>query len=758
MSNRGIVRAFFFLFSRDSLRRAGVVALIGGVLLALMPAVPASALTPGVAFSSTASSTWQVNSTGIVWALGASHGKVIAGGTFTQLIPPSGGTGTPVNVNGLAILDAETGAPDSCQLPLGSATQTVRAITVSPDGNTVYVAGEFGSVGGIGRSRVAAIDVVNCKVLPFVSAVPSSTVRALALKNNTLYMGGDFLTVAGQTRQRFAAVNATTGALLRFPANADAPGRAVAVSPDGTKVAIGGDFFNVNSAYSHSIAIVDATTGANIKTYGQSDPSSRATPSPRPSTAVRTAASTSATRAPAAASSTAASPSTGRPATRSGATTAWARPRRCWSTRARCMPRATRTTAAPSAARTPGVQQDGWQDGKRNFFNAETASTGKMLGWAPNANDGIGEGLGPRAMVVATGATTGKDYLWYGGEFTKINNATQQGLTRFGPDDLTKPPNVTQVAAQADLRGRDPAALALGGRHRRQRADLQRLPRRQQHPDLDRRRELGVVEAPAADLRRQHRQPRRVALLPDPGDRRHQPQPRPLDRRLGDGTGARSQLLLDRARRQPQDLLGLHRRGHLAAGGGCQHDRHPTPGRRSCVGPTASSDSPVADGSGSMSFNGSSAYAWNDEYASGPGDLHHRVLDQDDHAPAAVRSSATATAGRAPTPARPSSVTSTTGMLYMESGGRVDFASDSAGTAPAAASPRCRHPLRSTTAKWHQVVGSQGPNGMSLYVDGKLVASNQISGNWSYLGVWHVGGDKLDRGGPTDRPATTSRA
>ena len=726
-----------------------MVAVIGGVLLALLPAVPASALTPGVAFSSTASSTWQVNSTGIVWALGASHGKVIAGGTFTQLIPPSGGTGAPVNVNGLAILDAETGAPDSCQLPLGSATSTVRAITVSPDGNTVYIAGEFGSVGGIGRSRVAAIDVVDCKVLPFVSALPSSTVRALAVKNNTLYMGGDFLTVGGQSRGRFAAVDATTGQLLGFQANVDAPGRAVAVSPDGTKVAIGGDFFNVNSAFSHSIAIVDATTGANLKTY-----SSTFLPSASVTKAIY--------------SGTDGRFYVGNEGTGGGIfdgrfAVDWATGNQVWrdvclgATQAVLEYQDTLYAAShahncsPIGSQMPGVQQDGWQDGKRNFFNAETADTGQMLGWSPNANDGIGEGLGPRAMVVATGATTGKDYLWYGGEFTKVNNATQQGLTRFGPDDLTKPPTVTQVAAQATSEG----AIQLRWRSVVDTDDSELTYNVYRDGSSS-----PIWTGGASSVWWKRPQLSFVDTAVNPGESHS------YRIRVSDGTNlspALSTAVSATAVAPAASYSATVRAdspklywGSTAAGTWLEEEGASTSDTRrpggQLVGPTASADSPVADASGSLSFNGSSDYAWNDEYAKAPSTYTIESWIKT----STTRGGEIVGYGNG----RPRTDTGATILsdlhdrtLYMENGGKVDFNVCSAGTVSSCST---RNNLQTPTAlnngAWHQVVGSQGPNGMSLYVDGKLVASNAVTASWSYLGVWHLGGDQLN--GVTNRPTS----
>ncbi len=45
--------------------------------------------------------------------------------------------------------------------------------------------------------------------------------------------------------------------------------------------------------------------------------------------------------------------------------------------------------------------------------------------------------------------------------------------------------------------------------------------------------------------------------------------------------------------------------------------------------------------------------------------------------------------------------------------------------------------------KWHHVVATQGPSGMSLYVDGAAVASGPTVNSLSYNGYWRVGGDNL---------------
>jgi large repetitive protein len=43
--------------------------------------------------------------------------------------------------------------------------------------------------------------------------------------------------------------------------------------------------------------------------------------------------------------------------------------------------------------------------------------------------------------------------------------------------------------------------------------------------------------------------------------------------------------------------------------------------------------------------------------------------------------------------------------------------------------------------KWHQAVATQGPDGMSLYIDGQLVGTNPQTQAQSYTGYWRIGGD-----------------
>ncbi|MFE3765307.1 DNRLRE domain-containing protein [Streptomyces sp. NPDC059104] len=414
-----------------ALSLAGSGAAVG---LGLVPR--AAAVTPPVAFTADPLPTWQPN--GVVWALAEAGGTVFAGGTFSTVRPPAGGGGAERSAVNFAAFDAATGAPGSCELSftIGSGTATVRALTLSPDKKTLYAGGYFGAVNGTPVSSMAAIDVATCTVNQSFRPAFAATVRAIAVTDDTVYAGGDFLTVAGQPRQRFAAVGAADGALRPFRADADDPGRAVEVTPDGRNVLLGGDFFTVNGTNTHALAVVDAASGALAKTY----------PGFIETNSVVKDIATDATGFYTANEGTGGGVFDGRIALNlSDFNQRWRDT--CLGATQAVLPYRGVLYSASHAHDCSSVGE--YPDGQRHHLLAQpTTSVGK-LGWAPDTNDGIGEGIGPRVMTVGAKATT--PYLWVGGEFTTVNGAAQQSLTHFSSTDDTGAPT-TPVASAAAFR------------------------------------------------------------------------------------------------------------------------------------------------------------------------------------------------------------------------------------------------------------------------------------------------------------------
>ncbi|MFJ4044390.1 LamG-like jellyroll fold domain-containing protein [Microbacterium sp. NPDC089987] len=709
----------------------------------------ASALSPGVHFSADDLPTWQTN--GTVYALAASGGKVVAGGTFTQLRPPAGVSGTVRAQTALAVLNADTGAPDACQFAVtaSSGTASVLALTTNADQSVVYVAGNFSSIGGVNVGRVAALDVNACVVKPFRPAVFSSTATALAQHGNVLYVGGLFNTVGGQTRRGFAALNATTGALLDWVADAvrtvtNLPadvgqGRAVAVSPDGQKVVVGGDMFEINGQYSHSIAMVSGATGTNgaggevLRTY--------------PSGFIPNSSITKSIWSGDDGRFYIGNEGTGGGVFDGRAAFSWETGDQVWrdtclgATQAVLLYEQTLYSAS-HAHDCAGI--NAFNDGVRNYFLAQDSNTAELRGWFPAANDGIGEGIGPRALTVAEGRATGKKYMWTGGEFTRINNKAQQGLTRFGPDDVGAPP-APVVSAVATSDG------TIQVRFRT------------------------VVDSDDSDLTYSvYRNNSATPVWTGKGSSMwwQRPQVTFVDSAVnagstysyrvtasdGTNTSGLSATASARAVAATTDWdstvraagatglwSGQVTSGVWALDASANTTRADGAAMQMMEGATTSASSAVSSNSQSFSLDGVDDYLVTDQYR--PGLTTYSV--------SAWINTTTDRGGKiiGYGNGRPRTGTNTPNLsgsydrhLYMQNDGRVRFGAYNGSTVTVTS------PSALNDGSWHLVTGTQGPEGMRLYVDGKRVASNAVSNQQAYWGVWRIGGDNLS--GWPSRPSS----
>lgn len=416
----------------------------------LVSPTEAAAVTPPVGITADDLPTWQTN--GVVWAMAQHEGVVFAGGTFSAIRPPGAAAGTDEQqaVN-FAAFNAATGAPTNCKLSftIGTGTATVRALRVSPDGGTLYAGGQFGAVNGTSVSNVAAIDLANCSVKSGFKVSVSATVRALGVSpdGDTVYLGGDFTKVGGQNRSRFASVS-TSGAVTAWNPNADKVARALEVTPDGDDVILGGDFDTVGGKASHALAVVDATSGATTKTYG--------------STFIHRASTVKGLTVDDTGFYT------GNEGTGGGVFDGrialdlddfeerW---------RDTCLG-ATQDvevydSVLYSASHAHNCSSMGQfpELNERQHLLAESVDNPKpLLSWFPDTDDGPSgtEQIGPRTMV--TSSRSGTDYMWVGGEFTRIvtnGNMKQQGLVRFASGPDTGAPSVPDQVTAANASGGD---------------------------------------------------------------------------------------------------------------------------------------------------------------------------------------------------------------------------------------------------------------------------------------------------------------
>lgn len=224
------------------------------------PQDPANPETP-TTVTADALPTVQIN--GVVWSQAMVGNTVYAGGSFTTARPPGGGT--TVARSNLLAYDIRTGQLNTSFAPTFNGQ--IKAVAVSPDQQRVYVGGEFTTVNGTTKRRIAAFNANTGALISSFAPPVNYTVNAIVATNTTVYAGGDFQGVGSQDRWGLAAFNASNGALLAWaPVATGGTVWAMAMNPAGTKIAVGGSFTALNGSSNpgYGLGMVDATTGANL--------------------------------------------------------------------------------------------------------------------------------------------------------------------------------------------------------------------------------------------------------------------------------------------------------------------------------------------------------------------------------------------------------------------------------------------------------------------------------------------------------------
>jgi trimeric autotransporter adhesin len=199
-----------------------------------------------------AATAWDPSAEAAVHAIAPAGSRLLVGGAFRMLNGRAR--------NNLAAIDATTGEVDPAWNP--DANNQVRSLAPSSDGSRIFVGGTFTRLGGKARGRIGAVDAVTGAVANWNPGTVGG-VRAVAGGGDRVYIGGNFTSVGGVARTRLAAVDATTGAVdPAFAPTADAEVRALAVTPDGTRLYAVGYFKAIAGVARPGAASLDPTTGA----------------------------------------------------------------------------------------------------------------------------------------------------------------------------------------------------------------------------------------------------------------------------------------------------------------------------------------------------------------------------------------------------------------------------------------------------------------------------------------------------------------
>lgn len=194
-------------------------------------------------------------------ALAISGSKVYAGGVFYAI--------DTQKTRNTAAFDITTGALDGTWKAYTnnqeSVNQTAGVQTMTFSNTQLMVGGDFTSIGGEERRNIGAFDLSNNSVTSFNPNVEwsanreAANVRTMYLDGTTLYVGGQFDSIGGLTRNNIGAVDTGTGAPTSWDPDTD--GQVYALTKHGNEILFGGHVTFTGGILAQGLVMVDVTTG-----------------------------------------------------------------------------------------------------------------------------------------------------------------------------------------------------------------------------------------------------------------------------------------------------------------------------------------------------------------------------------------------------------------------------------------------------------------------------------------------------------------
>jgi PKD repeat protein len=200
---------------------------------------------------------------GVVWSQAIVGNTVYVGGSFANARPAGSAPGTNRTARAnLLAYNLTTGALITSFAR--NTNGTVHAVAKSPDGSRLYIGGDFTTVDGQTRQRIAAFDTATGNLVASFAPNVGARVKTIVATSTTVYVGGQFTTVSGQQRSRLVALNPANGAVLAWNPGADYTVNAMVMVPDGSRLIVGGAFQNLGGGPAYGLAAVNPATGGVI--------------------------------------------------------------------------------------------------------------------------------------------------------------------------------------------------------------------------------------------------------------------------------------------------------------------------------------------------------------------------------------------------------------------------------------------------------------------------------------------------------------
>lgn len=186
---------------------------------------------------------WNILPNGPVYSLQHWNGKILFGGSFTEV--------NNKLYNNIALIDT-----NGVLTPFSWSAESSVNLIVS-DGNHTMISGEFK---GFTRSRqcyIAAIQLSTSTLIPFNFNI-NNTVSAFAKAGNLIYIGGAFTKVNNQIRSRFAEISLPNQQLTALVKNFDE--KVACLTIKDSTIFCGGLFYSVNDTVRKHLAAINRFT------------------------------------------------------------------------------------------------------------------------------------------------------------------------------------------------------------------------------------------------------------------------------------------------------------------------------------------------------------------------------------------------------------------------------------------------------------------------------------------------------------------